>query len=69
MYTIGSPWFTSDERRKGSIEAGKLADLAVLNADYLTVPEDQIRTIESWLTMVDGRVVYAAGPFKQLGLN
>ena len=41
-------------------------DLAVLNADYLTVPEDQIRTLQSLLTMVGGRVVYTAGPFAQL---
>lgn len=69
MYTIGSAWFTSDERRKGSIEVGKLADLAVLNADYMAVPEDQIRAIVSLLTMVGGRVVYADRPFNQLGSN
>jgi predicted amidohydrolase YtcJ len=66
MYTMGSAWFTFAEKRKGSIEAGKLADLAVLNADYLTVPEDQIRSIESVLTMVGGRVVYTASPFTGL---
>jgi predicted amidohydrolase YtcJ len=66
MYTMGSAWFTFAEKRKGSIEVGKLADLAVLNADYLTVAEDQIRSIESVLTMVGGRVVYAVGPFASL---
>ena len=66
MYTMGSAWFTFAEKRKGSIEPGKLADLAVLNADYLTVPEDQIRSIESVLTMVGGRVVYTASPFSGL---
>jgi predicted amidohydrolase YtcJ len=66
MYTMGSAWFTFAEKRKGSIEPGKLADLAVLNADYLTVPEDQIRSIESVLTMVGGRVVYTASPFTTL---
>jgi predicted amidohydrolase YtcJ len=66
MYTMGSAWFTFAEKRKGSIEAGKLADLAVLSADYLTVPEDQIRSIESLLTVVGGRVMYAAGPFSGL---
>jgi predicted amidohydrolase YtcJ len=69
MYTIGSAWFTFHEKNKGSIEVGKLADLAVLNADYLTVPEDQIRALESLLTVVGGRVVYAARPFDQLGLK
>ena len=66
MYTMGSAWFTFDDWRKGSIEVGKFADLAVLNGDYLTVPEDRIPTLESILTMVGGRVVYAAGPFAQL---
>ncbi|HEX2930739.1 MAG TPA: amidohydrolase [Candidatus Binatia bacterium] len=63
LYTIGSAWFTLDEGRKGSIEVGKLADLVVLNADYLTVPEDQIRSLESLLTLVGGKVVYFAPPF------
>jgi predicted amidohydrolase YtcJ len=63
MYTMGSAWLTTDEARKGSIEVGKFADLAVLNADYLTVPEEQIRNLASVLTMVGGRIVYAAGPY------
>ena len=67
MYTIGSAWFLGEERRRGSIEVDKLADLIVLNADYLTVPEDQIRAIESLLTMVGGREVYAAGMFAPTG--
>jgi len=66
LYTVGSAWFSFDEGRKGSIESGKLADLAVLNADYITVPDDQIRALESLLTVVGGRVVYAAGPYKQM---
>jgi predicted amidohydrolase YtcJ len=66
MYTMGSAWFSFAEKRKGSIEVGKLADLAVLSADYLTVTEDQIRSLESVLTMVGGRVVYAVSPFASL---
>jgi predicted amidohydrolase YtcJ len=66
LYTMGSAWFTFDEDRKGSIEVGKLADLVVLSADYLTVPEDEIPAIESLLTLVGGRAVYAAGPFAAL---
>ena len=62
-YTLGRAWFTEDEKRKGSIEVGKFADLVVLNGDYLTVPVDRLPALESLLTMVGGRVVYAAGPF------
>ncbi len=65
-YTSGSAWFTLEERGKGSIEVGKLADLAVLNGDYLTIPEDQIPALESLLTIVDGHVVYAAGPYQHV---
>ena len=51
---------------RGSLEVGKYADLAVLSKDYMTVPVDQIGGIESVLTMVGGKAVYAAGPFKNL---
>ena len=64
FYTMGSAWFSRDEGKRGSLEIGKLADLAVLSKDYMTVPIDQIGTIESLLTMVGGNVVYAADPFK-----
>jgi predicted amidohydrolase YtcJ len=62
-YTLGSAWFTGDEKRKGSIETGKFADLAVLNGDYLSVPEERIPALESLLTIVGGRIVYGAAPF------
>jgi predicted amidohydrolase YtcJ len=64
IYTIGSAWFSGDEQRLGSIEVGKLADLIVTSADYLTVAEDQIPAIESLLTVVGGKTVYAANPFR-----
>jgi predicted amidohydrolase YtcJ len=65
-YTIGSAWFSRDEDKRGSLEPGKLADLAVLTKDYMTVPTDQIGSIESLLTMVGGKIVYAAGPYARL---
>jgi len=65
-YTIGSAWFSFDEGKRGSLEPGKLADLAVLTKDYMTVPADQIESIESLLTMVGGKIVYAAGPYARL---
>jgi predicted amidohydrolase YtcJ len=65
LYTIGSAWFSRDEQTRGSLEAGKLADLAVLSGDYMTMPVDQIGTIESILTMVGGKIVYASGPYQR----
>ena len=68
-YTIGSAWFSFDENKRGSLEPGKLADLAVLTKDYITVPLDQIGGIESLLTMVGGKIVYASGPYARLNQN
>jgi len=65
-YTIGSAWFSFDEDKRGTLEPGKLADLAVLTKDYMTVPADQIGSIESLLTMLGGNIVYAAGPYASL---
>jgi len=66
FYTIGSAWFSFDDDVRGSLEVGKLADLAVLSADYLSVPTDEIGNLESLLTVVSGEVVYAAGDFARL---
>jgi Amidohydrolase family len=66
LYTVGSSWFSSDEGKKGSIVAGQLADLAVLSADYFSIPEEQIKRLESVLTIVGGNVVYAAKEFSKL---
>ncbi len=65
LYTLGSAWFSFDETQRGSLEIGKLADLAVLSKDYMTVPVDQIGGIESLLTMVGGKIVYAAAPYHE----
>jgi predicted amidohydrolase YtcJ len=66
LYTMGSAWLDFDEERLGSIEPGKLADLVVLSADYLTVPDEELRRLESVLTIVGGRPVYAAAEFAAL---
>jgi predicted amidohydrolase YtcJ len=63
LYTEGAAWFSFDDHHVGSFAAGKYADLAVLNQDYLTVPEQRIRTIESLLTLVAGKAVHATPPF------
>jgi predicted amidohydrolase YtcJ len=62
MTTINAAFVGFEEKKKGSIEVGKLADLAILTADFLTVPDDQIMNIKSYMTIVDGRVVYEAQP-------
>jgi len=61
IYTRGSAWFTWEENRKGAIASGMLADFIVLDRDYLTVPEDDIRFIRPVLTAVGGKVVFEAG--------
>ena len=66
FYTLGSAWFTFDDDTRGSLKAGKLADLAVLTKDYLTAPTSEVGRIQSVLTMVGGRIVYAAGPYARL---
>jgi Amidohydrolase family len=66
LYTVGSTWFSSEESKKGAIVPGQLADLTVLSDDYFSIPEEQIKHLESVLTMVGGKVVYAAGDFKDL---
>lgn len=62
-YTQGSSWFSGEAGKKGALATGQLADLAVLTADYFSVPEEQIKGIESAMTVVGGKVVYATGDF------
>ena len=66
LYTRGSAWFSAEEQRKGAISPGMFADVAVLTDDFFGVPNDGIKTIESVLTLVDGKVVYAAQDFADL---
>jgi len=66
LYTVGSSWFSGEEQEKGAIVPGRLADLAVLSADYFSVPEEEIKRIEAVLTLVGGKVVYGKGGFEPL---
>jgi predicted amidohydrolase YtcJ len=66
IYTEGSAWFAHDENRRGRLLPGMLADFAVLSEDYFNVPLLRIAQIESLMTVVGGRIVYAAGPFSNL---
>jgi hypothetical protein len=63
---MGSAWVAHDEDNRGSLEVGKFADLAVLSQDYMTEPVEEIGKNSSLLTMVGGKIVYAAGPYAQL---
>lgn len=63
LYTRGSAWFSNEQQKKGDIEVGMLADLAVLNKDYFEVDEEEIKGIEADLTIVNGDIVYAKGDF------
>jgi hypothetical protein len=64
LWTKGSAWFSGEADAKGALMAGEYADLAVLSDDYMTVPGDAIASIESVLTMIGGRIVYAAAEFR-----
>ncbi|MBV8252348.1 MAG: amidohydrolase [Chitinophaga sp.] len=66
LYTVGPAWFEHHENEKGRIAPGNLADFALLNADYFTVPEDDIKNIRSILTVVDGRVVFGTEQYSSL---
>jgi hypothetical protein len=61
MMTIEAARLTFDESRKGSIEVGKLADLTMLSANPLTVPDTHLRAITSDVTIVGGRITYERG--------
>src|SRR6266851_1697202 len=66
LYTSGGAWVSGEEGKKGTLEVGKFADLAILSADYFGVPAEAIKDIESLMTMVGGKVVYSAGPYSRL---
>jgi len=66
LYTAGSSWFSSEEDEKGAIAPGQVADLALLSADYFSIPEEEIKQLESVLTIVGGRIVFGAGEFGSL---
>jgi hypothetical protein len=59
-HTRNNSYFFFRENELGSIQSGKLADLVVIDRDYLTIPADQIKDIEPVMTMIGGRIVYDA---------
>lgn len=61
-YTVGSAWFSADDD-VGTLEVGTRADLAVLSDDYFTVPDEQIPSLTSVLTLAGGRVTHAESAY------
>jgi predicted amidohydrolase YtcJ len=66
LWTAANTWFSHDEGVKGQIAPGQLADFAILDADYFSIPEDDIAGIASDLTVMNGRIVHGAGRFSDL---
>jgi predicted amidohydrolase YtcJ len=66
IWTQGSAWFSGEADVKGTLSPGQYADLAVLSADYMSVPPEEIRRINAVLTMTGGRVVYGEGDYADL---
>ncbi|MGE0864362.1 MAG: amidohydrolase, partial [Vicinamibacterales bacterium] len=66
LMTRGSAWMSREDDVKGRIAPGQYADFTALSADYFRVPDAEIRSIVSDLTVVGGSVVYGAGGFEGL---
>ena len=58
MWTLNGAWLSFEEKSKGSIEPGKLADMVVISKDFLHCPVDEIKDTNALMTIVGGRVVY-----------
>ena len=65
-YTVGSAWFSQEERLKGRLMPGQYADFALLNAPYLEVSDEDLKAVEADLTVTGGQPVYGAGEFDNL---
>jgi predicted amidohydrolase YtcJ len=65
MWTENVTWFSNEEGKKGKIAAGQLADLMVPDRDFFRCPEHDIADTSALLTVLGGKVVYAAGPFAE----
>ena len=64
LYTASNGWFLREENQLGSIEVGKLGDVAVLNQDYFAVPEETIKKTTAVMAVVGGKIVHDTGAIK-----
>jgi predicted amidohydrolase YtcJ len=60
MWTLNGAYLSFEEKIKGSIEPGKLADMVVIDKDFLKCPVDEVKDIEALVTIIGGKVVYEA---------
>ena len=65
LYTQGSSWFSGEAGKKGALAPGQMADFVALTDDYFSVPDEAIKGIESVLTVVGGKIVYARDEFAE----
>jgi predicted amidohydrolase YtcJ len=66
LWTQGSAWFSGEQDVKGTLAPGQYGDLAILSADLMSVPPEEIRRINAVMTMVGGKVVYGEEDFADL---
>ena len=66
LYTHGSAWMSREQETRGTLSVGKFADIAVLSADYFSIADEEIKSLESVLTILGGKPVYAAEEFVPL---
>lgn len=58
MYTYNAAYASFEEKEKGSIEQGKLADLVILNTSLLNCPSEEILHVKADVTILDGEIVF-----------
>jgi predicted amidohydrolase YtcJ len=66
LFTSGPAWFMNTQSEMGVIAPGHLADFAVLDRDYFAVPDDQLKSVSSVLTIMNGKVVFGAQDYSGL---
>jgi predicted amidohydrolase YtcJ len=65
-WTEANTWFSNEQGSRGAIKVGQMADLAVLSSDFFFIDEEEIRELNSVLTVLGGEVVHGDGPFRGL---
>jgi predicted amidohydrolase YtcJ len=65
IMTMGSAYYILREKQLGSLEAGKWADLAVLDKDFMQVPDEELDGMKVLMTLVDGKPMFAEPSFAQ----